>query len=83
MSTTPALALIGLLLVILAIPLAFSLAPFVIGVIVLAVAMRRGHRELASGPAAAIAPRAITLDLAAHAESTSRRDRRPTRRSSP
>jgi membrane protein implicated in regulation of membrane protease activity len=47
MSRTPALVLIGLLLVLLAIPLAFSLAPFVVGVIVLIVAGRRAHRDLA------------------------------------
>jgi membrane protein implicated in regulation of membrane protease activity len=46
MSRTPALGLLGLLLVVLAIPLAFSLAPFVIGVIVLIVAGRRAHRDL-------------------------------------
>jgi hypothetical protein len=55
MSTTSAMALLGILLVLLAIPLAFSFAPFVIGVIVLVVAVRRGHRELAEGPAASVA----------------------------
>jgi len=50
--STPSWALLGVLLVLLAIPLAFSVAPFVIGVIVLIVAARRGHRELAIGGAA-------------------------------
>ena len=50
MSGTPALTLLGLLLVLLAIPLAFSLAPFVIGLIVLIVAGRRAHRGLAAAP---------------------------------
>jgi len=48
MSRTTSLALLGLALVLLAMPLAFSFMPFVIGVIVLLVAVdRRGHRELA------------------------------------
>jgi hypothetical protein len=47
MSRTPALALLGLLLVLVAIPLAFSLAPLVIGAIILFVAARRAHRDLA------------------------------------
>ena len=55
MSRTPALVLLGLLLVLIAIPLAFSLAPFVIGVIVLVVAGRRAHRGLAATPATAAA----------------------------
>jgi hypothetical protein len=55
MSRTPAFVLLGLLLVLLAIPLAFSLAPFVIGVIVLFVAGRRAHRGLADPPVAAAA----------------------------
>ena len=55
MSRTPALVLLGLLLVLLAIPLAFSLGPFVIGVIVLIVAGRRAHRGLADAPAATVA----------------------------
>jgi membrane protein implicated in regulation of membrane protease activity len=55
MSRTPALVLLGLLLVVFAIPLAFSLAPFVIGVIVLIVAGRRAHRDLADSPAATAA----------------------------
>ena len=50
MSRTPAFVLLGLILVLLAIPLAFSLAPFVIGVIVLFVAGRRAHRALADPP---------------------------------
>ena len=55
MNTTPALTLLGILLVLAAIPLAFSFAPLVIGVIVLIVAARRGHRELADRPAASVA----------------------------
>jgi hypothetical protein len=55
MSRTPALVLLGLLLVLLAIPLAFSLAPLVIGVIVLIVAGRRAHRDLADAPGATAA----------------------------
>ena len=48
MTLTPGLTLIGLLLVLLAIPLAFSFAPLVIGVIVLAYAARRAHVGLAT-----------------------------------
>jgi hypothetical protein len=55
MSRTPALVLLGLLLVVLAIPLAFSLAPFGIGVIVLIVAGRRAHRALGDPPVATAA----------------------------
>ena len=71
MTLTPGLTLLGLLLVLLAIPLAFSFGPLVIGVIVLAYAARRAHVGLARrrdrrsapsegqpagrGPAAAIA----------------------------
>jgi hypothetical protein len=51
MTLTPGLTMIGLLLVILAIPLAFSFAPFVIGVIVLVCAARRAHRGLATNEA--------------------------------
>ena len=54
MNTTPALTLLGILLVLAAIPLAFSFAPLVIGVIVLVVAARRGHRELAEGAAPSV-----------------------------
>ena len=50
MSSTAALTLLGVLLVLLAIPLAFSLAPFAIGAIVLFVALRRAHRGLAAAP---------------------------------
>jgi len=55
MTLTPGLALLGLFLVLVAIPLAFSFAPFVIGVIILVVAARRAHRGLAAteGPLAA------------------------------
>ena len=47
MTLTPALALLGIVLVLVAIPFAFSLAPLVIGALVLIWAARRGHRELA------------------------------------
>jgi hypothetical protein len=47
MTLTPGLTLLGLILVLLAIPLAFSLGPLVIGVIVLAFAIRRAHEGLA------------------------------------
>ena len=49
MTLTPGLTLLGLLLVLLSIPLAFSFGPFVIGVIVLVFAARRAHRGLATG----------------------------------
>jgi hypothetical protein len=48
MSLTPALTLLGLLLVLLAIPLALSLGPLLIGVIVLAYAARRAHVGLSA-----------------------------------
>jgi len=48
MTLTPALALLGIFLVLLAIPFAFSLGPFVIGVLVLVYAGRRGHCELSA-----------------------------------
>jgi membrane protein implicated in regulation of membrane protease activity len=48
MTLTPGLTLVGLLLVLLAIPLAFSFAPFVIGAIVLAYAGRRAHVGLSA-----------------------------------
>ena len=47
MKLTPGLALLGVLLILVSIPLAFSFAPLVIGIIVLVVAARRGHHELA------------------------------------
>jgi hypothetical protein len=47
-SMTSALTLLGLLLVLLAIPLAFSLAPLVIGTIVLAYGLRRAHVGLSA-----------------------------------
>jgi hypothetical protein len=46
MTLTPALALLGIVLVLVAIPFAFSLAPLIVGAIVLIWAARRGHREL-------------------------------------
>jgi hypothetical protein len=47
MTLTPGLTLLGLLLVLLAIPLAFSVAPLVIGVILLAFAVRRANEGFA------------------------------------
>ena len=52
MSLTPGLTLVGLLLVLVAIPLGLAFAPIVIGAIVLAYAARRAHEDLAEGPAA-------------------------------
>lgn len=52
MTLTPGLTLLGLLLVLAAIPLAFSLGPLVIGLIILVYAIRRAHLELAEPPAA-------------------------------
>ena len=46
MTLTPGLTLLGLVLVLLSIPLAFSLGPLLIGVIALAFAIRRAHRGL-------------------------------------
>jgi len=54
MTLTPGLTLIGLLLVILAIPLAFSIGPLIIGIIVLAYAARRAHVGLAAVEATSI-----------------------------
>ena len=51
MSLTPGLTLVGLLLVLVAIPLGFAFAPLVIGAIVLVYAARRAHDDLAEGPA--------------------------------
>ena len=52
MTLTPGLTLLGLVLVLVAIPLAFSMAPFVIGAIILVYAARRAHLGLAepAGP---------------------------------
>jgi hypothetical protein len=47
MTLTPGLSLLGLLLILLSIPLAFSVGPFVIGAIALAAGLRRAHRGLA------------------------------------
>lgn len=62
MSRTAAGALLGLVLVLLAIPLALSFGPLVIGIILLVWAARRAHLSLAltenqpaPGPAAAMA----------------------------
>ena len=54
MTLTPGLTLLGLLLIILAIPLAFSIGPFIIGIIVLAYAARRAHVSLAAGETTSI-----------------------------
>jgi hypothetical protein len=50
MTLTPGLTLLGLLLVLVAIPFAFSLGPLVIGLILLAFGVRRANEGLA-GPA--------------------------------
>jgi hypothetical protein len=46
MTLTPGLTLLGLLLVVLSIPLAFSLGPLVIGIVSLVYGLRRAHRSL-------------------------------------
>jgi hypothetical protein len=56
MTLTPGLTLLGLLLVLLSIPLAFSFGPFVIGVIVLVYAARRAHVGLAVDETTFVAP---------------------------
>jgi len=62
MSRTPGLALLGFVLVLLAIPLALSIWPLAIGIVLLVWAGRRAHVFLADldvqsapGPAAAMA----------------------------
>jgi len=56
MTLTPALALLGIVLVLVAIPFAFSLAPLIVGAVVLVWAARRGNRELSiHAPATAAA----------------------------
>jgi hypothetical protein len=62
MTTTPAMALLGLVLVVLSIPLALSLWPLVVGILLLVWAARRAHLSLAAtdgqlapGPAMAMA----------------------------
>jgi hypothetical protein len=47
MSMTPALVLIGLALVIVAIPVAISLGPLVLGAVLLGLGLRRAHVGLA------------------------------------
>jgi hypothetical protein len=49
--STPALILVGLVIVLLAIPLAFSLGPLVIGAFLLVLGYRRANDALAAGPA--------------------------------
>jgi hypothetical protein len=51
-SLTPGLTLMGLILVLVAIPLGLAIAPLIIGAIVLVYATRRAHDDLAEGPAA-------------------------------
>jgi hypothetical protein len=48
MTLTPGLTLLGVLLVLVSIPLAFSIGPLVIGLIVLAFGLRRAHEGLAA-----------------------------------
>jgi hypothetical protein len=48
-SLTPGLILLGLVLVLVAIPLGLAVAPLLIGTIVLAYATRRAHHGLADG----------------------------------
>lgn len=48
MTLTPGLTLLGLLLIVLSIPLAFSPGPLVIGIVALVHGLRRGHRGLAA-----------------------------------
>jgi hypothetical protein len=48
MSLTPGLTLLGLVLVLFSIPLAFSFGPFIIGAVVLVYAARRAHLGLAA-----------------------------------
>jgi hypothetical protein len=49
MSMTPALVLIGLVLVLVSIPIAISLGPLVLGAVLLALGLRRAHVGLADG----------------------------------
>ena len=49
MTLTPGLTLLGLVLILLSIPLAFSLGPLVLGIVALAFAVRRANRDLAAG----------------------------------
>ncbi len=48
--STSALILVGLVIVLLSIPLAFSLGPFVIGAFLLVLGYRRANDALAAGP---------------------------------
>ena len=54
MTLTPGLTLLGLVLVLVSIPLAFSLGPLVIGAIILVYAVRRAHLELAEPPSVSL-----------------------------
>ena len=49
--STPALILVGLVIVLLSIPLAFSLGPILIGAFLLVLGYRRATDALAGGPA--------------------------------
>ena len=73
MTLTPGLTLLGLFLVLVSIPLAFSFGPFVIGAIVLFLGTRRAHRGLSAAasrpadpamtPQSAVGPAARTASL--------------------
>ena len=80
MTLTPGLTLLGLVLVLVAIPLAFSLAPLVIGAIILVYATRRAHLGLAEPRAATQTDGRLT---AARRGPVSGRRPRPARRVRP
>lgn len=48
MTLTPGLTLLGFLLIVLSIPLAFSIGPLVIGIVALVYGLRRVHRGLSA-----------------------------------
>jgi len=48
MTLTPGLTLLGVLLVFVSIPLAFSVGPLAVGVVALVFGLRRTHRSLSS-----------------------------------
>ena len=54
--STSALIVVGLIVVLLAIPLAFSLGPFVIGAFLLVLGYRRANDALNAGPDASPVP---------------------------
>jgi hypothetical protein len=49
-SLTPFLVLFGIVLIIVAIPVALSLGPIVVGAILLAIGLRRAHVALSGSP---------------------------------